>query len=156
MRSNPCMVFKRLMLFTWAAWFTLVFVTNFMDALMALGLLQESWKFASGNWAFLLTTTERYGTPVGLSGCLFAGVIIWELVALLLFWRAVFLFRGLDDRQGLGVVFPAFIVAVGLFAAFILADEIFMAYSVENTHRNIFIALVVSVLAIRLLPEDRE
>jgi hypothetical protein len=45
-----------------------------------------------------------------------------------------------------------FMAALGLFAAFALADEFFVAYHVEGTHLQVVLALSASLLALRLLP----
>src|SRR5262249_12068348 len=69
---------KRGLLLFWAAWLTVVFTTNLLDAAKAAGLLSDSWAFASGNHRLLVETTARYGTPGWLNGLLFLGVICWE------------------------------------------------------------------------------
>jgi hypothetical protein len=40
-----------------------------------------------------------------------------------------------------------------LWAAFILADEVFIAYAVAGTHWRLFIAQLTTLLAVELLPE---
>jgi hypothetical protein len=64
---------------------SVVFLSNLADAGKELGLLGESWAFASGNWQFPKETTARYEIPAVVNGVLFAGVILWEGVAALLF-----------------------------------------------------------------------
>lgn len=54
---------KRLLLLFWASWFSIVFLTNLLDACKELGVLPQTWAFASGNYAFVCQTTARYGTP---------------------------------------------------------------------------------------------
>ncbi len=54
---------KRGLLLFWAGWYTLVWLTNVCDALRMLGVLSPDWRFASGNWVFLVETTKLYGTP---------------------------------------------------------------------------------------------
>lgn len=143
---------KRLLLAFWASWLTLVFATNLMDAGKAAGLLAESWAFASGNYRFLAETTARYGTPGWLNGLLFLGVVCWEGVAAFLFWLASWTYRG-TGREGTSYVHAAFITGLALWAAFLLADEAFIAYAGEGTHLRLFIAQLVTLLAIELLPE---
>ena len=86
--------FKRILLLFWAVWLSVVFLSNLADAAKGLGWLGESWLFASGNLQFLRETTARYGTPDLANGVLFAGVIVWEGVATLLFWWAGWTYRG--------------------------------------------------------------
>jgi hypothetical protein len=137
---------KRGLLLFWAAWLSLVFTTNLLDAAKAAGLLGESWAFASGNYAFLCQTTARYGTPGWVNGLLFAGVICWEALAALLFWLAWWTFRGWP-------LYAAFAAGLSLWAAFILADEVFITYAVAGTHWRLFIAQLATLLAVELLPE---
>ena len=129
----------------WAAWFTLVVLTNLFDALKAGRVLPAGWTFASGNWELMLKVTAVHATPVAIVGVLFLGVIAWEAGAAVLFWRA----WAAGGRGGLA----AFTVGLGLWAAFVLADEIFLAYSIEATHLRLFAVQLLSVLALRLLPD---
>ncbi len=152
MASLSLLTLKRGLLLLWAAWFSIVCLTNLLDALKAIGVLPTSWAFASSNWNFMLVTTAMYATPHWLVAILFAGVIVWELFAAIVFWRAL----GTSQRSG-GIeprtVTTAFVVGLALMAGFVLTDEIFIAYEVESTHLRLFIAQLVSLLAILLLPD---
>ncbi len=146
---------KRLILLFWAAWFTLVFATNLFDALKALGVVGQSWSFASGNWALVVATTRVHRTPLPIVAFLFAGVMTWEALSATLMWRAVISLRHGADQHATAAVDQAFTLALGLFAAFMLADEIWIAYTVEATHMRIFLTLLASLLAFHLLPDRR-
>jgi hypothetical protein len=153
---RPAVWLKRTLLAFWAAWHTLVFATNLCDAGKALGLLGQGWAFASGNYRFLVETTARYGTPSWLNGLLFAGVIGWEGAVALLFGLALVAFQG-KGGEGTSVLYVAFTASLTLWAAFALADEVFIAYAVEGTHLRLFTAQIATLLAVELLPErDRE
>ena len=130
----------------WAAWFTVVASTNLLDALKALGVLPAGWTLVSGNWALMLKVTAIHGTPTALVALLFLGVILWEMLAATLFWRA-WAARG-------DTIATAFIVGLALWAAFTLADEAFVAYPLEAAHLRLFAVQLLSLLAIRLLPDD--
>jgi hypothetical protein len=145
-RVSPA-VLKRLLLLCWAAWFSVVLATNALDGLKALGLLPPEWPFASGNYRSLVETTARYGTPDWLNGLLFLGVIGWEALAAWLFWRAAW-------RLQPGAVRAAFTAGLGLWAAFLLADEVFLAYTVEAAHLRLFTAQLATLLAVELLPPE--
>jgi hypothetical protein len=149
---NHVILLKRLLLLFWAVWFTVVFLTNLADAGKGLGLLDESWDFASGNWKFMQETTARYKTPAGVNGVLFAGVIIWEGIATMLFWRVGWSFRG--RGSGSKAVYLAFTTSLTLWAAFLVADEVCIAYAVAGTHLRLFVAHLVTLLAVELLPEE--
>jgi hypothetical protein len=143
---------KRLLLLFWAVWLSVVFLSNLADAGKELGLLGEPWAFASGNLRFIKETTARYGTTDLVNALLFAGVIIWEGIAALLFWRAAWTFRG--KHSGRKAVYYAFTSSLLLWGAFLIADEVCIAYPVESTHLRLFIAHLVTLLAIELLPEQ--
>ena len=83
---------------------------------------------------------------------LFAGVILWEGVAALLFWWAVWTFRG--KKSGHKILYVAFTTSLLLWGAFSIADEVLIAYSLESTHLRLFIAYLVTLMTIELLPED--
>jgi hypothetical protein len=148
---NYVRLLKRSLLFFWAIWLTVVFLSNLADAGKEAGLIGESWTFASGNWKSIQETTARYGTPDFLNAFLFAGVILWEGLATVLFWWAFWTFR---SKSGRTILYYAFMVSLLLWASFMVSDEVFIAYAVEATHQRLFIAFLVTLLAIELLPED--
>jgi hypothetical protein len=152
--GRPVVLLKRTLLAGWAAWLTVVFATNALDGLKALGLTEEGWAFASGNYRFLTETTARYSTPAWLNAVLFAGVITWEAAAAVLFWLAWWTYRGRGARNT-AVLYAAFTVGLSLWLAFALADEVFIAYQVEAAHLRLFTAQLVTLLAVELLPEAR-
>ncbi len=148
--SRPSNFLKRGLLLFWSVWLTIIFVTNLLDGCKALGWLGEGWTFASGNYWFLAQTTARYGTPAWLNGLLFLGVLVWEGAAALLFWLAWLLYRRqLAERR---LLYAAFTVGLGLWSAFAIADELFIAYAVEGTHLRLFTAQLATLLAVELLP----
>jgi hypothetical protein len=153
MSKRPVLFLKRALLAFWAVWLTVVLATNVLDAAKAVGVLPQGWSFASGNYAFLTETTSRYGTPNWLNGLLFAGVIAWEGVAALLFGLACWRFRT-KTRGSQRLLYAAFTVSLLLWGAFLVADEVFIAYAVAATHLRLFTAQLVTLLAIELLPED--
>lgn len=149
---NQVVFLKRSLLLSWAVWLSVVFLSNLADAGREAGLLGDSWAFASGNLKAIKETTARYGTPDLVNAVLFAGVIVWEGVATSLFWWAFWTFRG--KKSGRKILYLAFTTSLLLWAAFFVSDEIFIAYVVEATHLRLFIAYLVTLLAIELLPEQ--
>jgi len=144
---------KRALLFFWALWFSIAAITNIMDGLKAVAFLPNPWPLASGNYAFIVDTMHAYDPPRWLTASLFLGVIAWECLTAFLLWQACKQFRGID-QQGLTAVYRAFTVGLGLWASFIIADEIFIAYEIEHTHRQLFILQLLSLLGLRLLPDE--
>jgi hypothetical protein len=149
---NHVIFLKRSLLLSWAVWLSVVFLSNLADAGKEAGLIGQSWAFASGNWNAIKETTARYGTSDLVNAVLFSGVILWEGVAAFLFWWAFWTFRG--RKSGRRILYRAFTASLLLWAAFFVSDELFIAYSFEATHLRLFIAHLVTLLAIELLPEE--
>lgn len=148
---NHVILLKRLLLLFWAVWMSVVFLSNLTDAGKGLGLLGESWTFASHNWKFIQDTTARYRIPVAVNAVLFAGVILWQGAAAALFWWAGWSFRGRNASRK--AVYLAFTISLLLWGAFLVADEIFISYQLESTHLRLFVAYLVTLLTVDLLPE---
>lgn len=137
----------------WASWLTLVTLLNLMDVLRHSGLIPKTTIFSSTNFEYIVLTTAKYRTPMWVNWLLFIGVIVWELVASVLLWRALLL------GAALPAVNAAFVVALALWGMFILVDEFFLTfivegeggYSISATHRSLFTSFLVSLLAIHLL-----
>lgn len=147
------LLLKRLLLFFWAAWCALVAASNLCDALKGLGILDQSWPFASGNYRAIAAATARYGVVREVNCALFACVIVWEGLSALLFLHAAIRYCGRDSLQP---VHTAFAVSLMLWASFMIADEIVFTFVFEATHMRIFIAQVATWLAIELIPEEAE
>lgn len=140
------------MSFFWATWLSVVFLTNLADAGKGLGLLGDSWPFASGNWKLIQATTARYRTPAAVNAFLFGAVVFWEGLSAGLFWLAASTFRGRPSRRA--AVDAAFTASLLLSAGLLVADELFIAYPLEGTHLRLFVAHIVTRLAVRYLPEE--
>jgi hypothetical protein len=146
MSDRPSLILKRLLLAFWATWLTIVLVTNVLDAAKSLGVLDRSWAFASGNYQFLTQATARYGAPAWINGVLFAGVIACEATATVLFWLACWRYHG--NGEGRQTQYAAFTVSLLLWGAFLVADEVFIAYAVAVAHLRLFTAQLATLLAI--------
>jgi hypothetical protein len=119
--------------------------------LKALGVLPEKWKFASQNFQAVAEATAIYHSPRWLPALLFSGVVFWQLLAAVLFgWAPISsLGAGVLAWASLGI---AFTVGLGLWVAFIIADEIFMQYDNESSHVLLFVALLVTLVSLYVLP----
>lgn len=150
------MSIKRIILIFWALFFSLVFVTDLFDGLKAVGLLPDDWVFASTNFAFMLEVTEIYSTPTPVVALLFVGVIAWAGIAAAFFWRSALSFTGWNGPAR-RVHRIAFALGIGLWAAFLIADEFFLAYlstDVSGVHIRLFVAQMVSLLVVALVPDE--
>jgi hypothetical protein len=139
------------LLFFWSAWFSIVFASNLADGLQQAGLLPETWRFASGNFGLIVQSIEIFSLEKAWAVILFGGVLITQLGVSVLFWRA-FLIRASLARPVDQKVVQAFALGIGLFAAFLVADEILVVYhrfsGLETTHFLILCALLLSYLVI--------
>jgi hypothetical protein len=139
----------------WAVWMSFVVLLNVFDALKTAGRLPQSWKFSSGNYWYIQEVTKIYGTPAWVNWVFFVIVIAWEVFSAVLLWMA---FAGFDGVS-YSLVNAAWVVALALWGAFIVMDEIFLAWAAEignsnamEAHRGLFVAWLVSLMAIHLLP----
>jgi hypothetical protein len=131
----------------WALYFAIVALSNLADLLVALHVLPHGWRWVSGNLAFLIASTGKFGVPASINSILLAGVIAWETLAAALFWRTA--------RDSSGRWFgPAFVVSLSLWATFILLDEILLIFETgaEATH---FRLLIAELLTLGLLASIR-
>jgi hypothetical protein len=140
----------RLLLLFWALWLSVVAATNVLDALLAFGLLPATFKFASGNWAWINQVMDPREVPRTVQAVLFAGAIAWEAVAAALFWRAALSYRG----GKLAAESPAVLacgVNLALWAAFQVLDEVVLAYQPEAVHRVIFLNQLATIVVLEML-----
>ncbi|MGD8624103.1 MAG: hypothetical protein PVF47_02225 [Anaerolineae bacterium] len=132
----------------WAVWLTVVWLSNTCEGLKALGLLPERWRWVSGNYREI---TDQVPLPPWATGLLFAGVVAWQTIGVVLFWNALYRY-GVNGSGDLAAVYIAFAVTLGLWAGFMVADEVFFIYDQQTTHMLLFIAQLASLMAIVLLP----
>ena len=139
------------LVFFWSLWLSIVFLTNFFEGLKHLGWLPENWKFASQNFQLIQKTMRVYQPPGWLPAVLFIGVILWQALAFLLFWNAFRLLL-VSGLSALPQVNTAFAVSLALWAAFMVSDEVFCAYEQQSSHVSLFLAQLLTLLALHLLP----
>ncbi|RCR65816.1 hypothetical protein [Larkinella punicea] len=142
---------QAVLLLFWALYFSLVLCSNSTDALKALGLLPANWVFASGNFALVQKVVGIYHSPVWLAGLFYTGVLVWQAVGAVLLWSA-FAATVQQTSQYQATAYRALTVTISLWAAFILADEFFLAYEMSGlsaTHFSLLIAEIGTLLVFR-------
>jgi hypothetical protein len=142
-----------LTLLFWAAWLSVVATTNVLDGLRALGTIPESFRFVSGNWGWINHVMDPLGVPRALQAFQFVGVIAWEALGALLFWRAVATYRGRPLAQESPAVLACG-VNLALWAAFQVLDEVFLAFEPEAVHRVIFLGQLATLILLHVPPHD--
>ena len=141
---------KRALLAFWALWFLVVFTTNVMDVLRISGLLNTNWPAVSDNYFLISKTTSVYRLPARWNTFFFFSIMSWQAICVIVFLQACIKLG--KDAAG-ECVYRAFGFGIGLFAAFILACEVFINYELEAVHMRVFTAQLASLLAVRLLPD---
>ncbi|WP_375446548.1 hypothetical protein [uncultured Fibrella sp.] len=144
------------LLLFWALYFSIVCLSNTTDALKALTLLPSDFRFVSGNYSMVSKVVGIYGPTAGLAGVFFAGVILWEGIGAFFFWKALLAtVRKAGNSRALS--YQAFGLTIGLWAAFIVSDEVFLAYEfpgLSSTFFSLLIAELGSFILIRLSFQD--
>lgn len=144
---------SRGLLLFWSSWFSLVLASNLADGLQHMGVLPTEWRFVSGNLSLIRQSIDIYSLTMTSAAILFGAVVAVQLAAAVLFWRAFLDPDSVarpDDRKAL----QAFSLGIGLFAAFLIADELFIVYErlagVATAHLLILCGLLLSYLVIHL------
>ena len=142
---------QAVLLLFWALYFSIVLSSNSTDALKALGLVPSGWIFVSGNFEMVQTVVGIYHSPPWLAGLFFAGVLAWQGWGAVLLWKA-FAATIRQTQNHTAVATQALTVTIGLWAAFILADEFFLAYEMAglaSTHFSLLIASIATLIAFK-------
>jgi hypothetical protein len=139
------------LLFLWGLWLFIAFLTNLFDAFKVLRMVPQHWRFASDNFQAVARTTAIYHAPPWLPRVLFFGILLWQLLALIFFGYAIVssLEEGSLDE---GPLNTAFVASLGLLFAFMIADEVFTQYDLERGHVLLFIAQLITLIALYALP----
>jgi hypothetical protein len=148
----------RLLLVFWASWFSIVCLSNVTDLLREAGVLPPSFRFYSGNFSLVADSVGLYAVPRVGAGILFLLVLVFQLSAAALFWRASLEPEPTAPHAHPKILLP-FIVGIALFAGFVLFDEVLVLYrrlpGLERTHFIILGALLLSLLLIGTQQKDR-
>lgn len=133
----------------WAVWLSVVTLTNVTDGLRQIGVLPDGFGWASYNFDLIRETVGAHGVPVAGAAVLFLGVILWEVLASALLWRAWNAMR----RGAAGTaaeVTQAFAVSIALWCAFLVATEVFINYATAGTHKATLVAQLVTLWVVRI------
>lgn len=145
------MTLKLGLLSFWSLWHGIVLLTNLFEGLKVLRVLSGQWTFASKNYDAIVRATEKYHPAPWIPRLLFSGVLIWQFLILVCFgWAMVSSVR--SGGMDLDHVSIAFGPSLSLLAAFIIADELCTEYDTEHGHILFFIAQLVTVIALAVLP----
>lgn len=113
--------------------------------------MPHAWPFASGNFRGVTQALNTYSGSRWLPWLLFSGVLCSQLLVVCLYGWAV-ISSGSAGSLNWPAIDAACASGLGLWAAFMLADEIFKQYDVEHSHVLFFIAQLVTFVSFYLLP----
>ena len=135
----------------WSLWHSIVLLTNLFEGLKQLRVLPAGWTFASKNYEAIVQATQKYHPAPWIPRLLFGGVLLWQLLILVGFgWTLVASVQsGWMDPDHVSIAFG---LSLSLLAAFIVADELCTDYDTEHGHILFFIAQLVTVIALAVLP----
>lgn len=145
-------LFKQSLVVFWGLWWAIAFLTDFVGGLEMLGLTSTPW-FDGQNYPFLKQTLAPFGATAAIDIALFVGIILWALVSTLLFSFAIVTPYSRKELW-LKRVDYAFVVSLGLWLAFFLADQVVMKFDLEQNHMVQGGFQLLCYLSIHLLPDD--
>ncbi len=140
------MIAVKVILFFWAFYFTLIFVTNSIDLLKHFRLIPKWWKFTSGNYTFMQKVTSAYKLTANTLIPGFVLIILIELTSAFYFWKVILLSTGINPD----LVYIPFSIGLAMFGGFVLLDEVFLSFLAEENHFRIFNALLLSLIFISI------
>ena len=149
---SSLLLLKLGLLVFWSLWFGVVFTTNLCEGFKVLRWIPWTWKFASHNFQAVESALNEYAAPAWLPHVLFAGILFWQCFTVLLFGWATLSSLVLQTLQW-EFIDAAFAAGLGLWAIFMLADEVCKQYDLERAHGLFFIAQLLTLTSLHLLPD---
>lgn len=146
--------FKRLIVVTWALWWLIAFVTDFLGALQDLGLVSFSW-LQAGNYTAIVQAVAPFGSPTWLDVVLFAGIIAWSFLSALFLCLAAFTPSHPRERW-MRLVNAGFIISMAEWFAFFIADQIVQEFDLEGNHMEQAGVQLLCFIALYALPSKTE
>jgi hypothetical protein len=143
--------FKVGLLVFWWLWYWIALFTNLCEGFQALRVLPRTWPFASGNLRAVTKAINTYSDSRWIPRLLFTGILCFQFLTVLLFgWATIS--SVWDMSLNSRAINAAFGGGLGLVIGFMLADEILKQYDTEHSHVLFFIAQLISLLALYILP----
>ncbi len=135
------------LLLFWGIYFAMAGTGNVVDWFTQHGYRGRYFRSSSKNLELLERVAKKHGTGASKIRVLFIVIMSWELLAAAAYFTSLALYLG-GDRA---LVQGAFFVGMGLFAGLILGNEAFVYYDDEEEHTVMFLAQLVSYIAVTLL-----
>ncbi len=149
--SPPGLRIKQLVLGIGAVYFTFVAVTNVVNFIVSAG--GYHWSFLnSGNVSYIASITKVYSWPAWFDKAAVLAASLVEAAGALLFWKALWNFRG----HGTGVrdAWIALGWNIMVWLGFIAGTEFFVAYQSEGPFRELLAISLLMAIVIAVVPDD--
>jgi len=135
------------LLLFWGIYFAMAGTGNMVDWMTNHGYRGKYFRSSSKNLELMEKVAKRHGSGASAIGALFAVIMSWELFSAAAYLGAFALYL-----TGNFVLLPyAFFAGMGLFAGLVLGNEAFVYYNDEEEHIVMFLAQLVSYVAVVLL-----
>ncbi len=124
---------KGIILF-WAIWSLLVALSDTVNLLQHIHLLSPNWAYSSGNYDLITQLFSIYKInhqPLFLM--LYFIIIVFAWIITFFFWRAALTSKK-NLQYYLQRCYIAFLMIFAIDACFVIADEIFIQYTLEHGH----------------------
>jgi len=135
------------LLLFWGIYFAMAATGNIADWLTEHGHRGRYFRFSSKNLELLEKVAMKHESGRRITPVLFAVIASWETLSAVLYLSAL----GLYLIGNTFVVPYAFFVGMGLFAGLVLGNEAFIYYDDEEEHVVMFLAQLISYIAVVLL-----
>jgi len=142
---------KQLVLAFGAAYLGMVSLTNLINFVNA--TTDSHWKFLnSQNASYIASIVKVYSWPGWFDELVVLGAFAIEGIGCFLFIRALQRYRG--GRTGMFEAYRALLWNIGIWFAFIMGTEFFVAYPSESPFRELLMIGLLMTLVVAIVPDD--
>jgi hypothetical protein len=151
--NSPINLFKRVLLFFWAIWWAIAFLTDLLGGFKHMSLITTSW-IANTNYPFLVNSLKIYPMADFIPVVLYILIIIWSLLSCATF---IWSLMGTKTNQAnwMKRVDIAFITSLSFWLTFFIADQIILNFDLEQNHMVQGGFELLSYLAFYILPDKK-
>ncbi|BCA94545.1 hypothetical protein TUM19329_09060 [Legionella antarctica] len=152
--KNSREYFKKIIIIFWTLWWFIALWTDIVGGLAHYGLLVKSWA-PDTNYPFILNSLKMYPLPEWIPPLLFIGILLWSLLSTVVFcWACASLNK--NPKIWMHRADIAFIVSLGFWLAFFLADQLVMKFDLEENHMVQGGFQLLTYLTLYLLPSGNQ
>lgn len=151
LRTRPGFVIKLLVLAFGGTYLAMVSVTNLVNFIAS--VTDQHWTFLnSGNSDYIASIVKIYSLPSSFDHVFVLGAALIEGIGAALFIRALMRFRG--NGLGVGEAYQALAWNIGVWFAFIVGTEFFIAYPSESPFRELLALGLLMTLVVAAVPDQ--